>query len=335
MSRLPSYLRRNIRLLDVHSHAGFEPLSYLTHGFPYCQTLRNSYEENRKIGVSHAVVFPFCTSLYYDLPALQKGRVKLARRIGAAPFHFENEHLLRQLYEIFPDYKRMFIPFMLMDTLREPKRQVRVLESLLERYPFYGLKVHPRTTGAKISTLGKEGRPLLEFAKAHDLPILFHAAYPRSPDRLSQISYILELARAYPTLRFNAAHFCGFHQPIFEEVARYDNVWVDAAAMCIGCDLVLEKSRIYESGKAKIPADYRDPAKVFAEISRRFPDKFMWATDNPGYTFISNAPLKPGGKPVRLELRSTMAREKDLLRLMTGKLRRQVAYENALAFLEG
>jgi predicted TIM-barrel fold metal-dependent hydrolase len=335
MARLPSFLRRGIRLLDVHSHAGVEPLSYLTHGFPFCQSLRSSFEENRRIGVSHAVVFPFCTSLYYDLSALGTGTVKLDRRIGRAPFHFENEHLLRQLYEIFPDYRRMFIPFLLIDTLREPRQQVRALTSLLDRFPFYGLKVHPRTTGAKLSTLGREGRPLLEFARTHDLPILFHTAYPGSPDRLSQISDLLEIARSHPSLRFCAAHFCGFHQKTFEEAAGYDNVWVDSAAMCIGCDLVLKKSKIYESGKAKIPADYRDPAKVFLEIARRFPDKFMWGTDNPGYTFISNVPLKPGGKPYRVELRSTMERERQLLRNVTGKLRRKVAVENALKFIEG
>jgi len=229
----------------------------------------------------------------------------------------------------------MFIPFAIIDTLRETRRQVRVLASLLQRYPFYGLKVHPRTTQAEISTLGREGRPLLEFARAHDLPILFHSAYPGSPDRFSQIPQILELARAHPKLRFCAAHFCGFHRKIFEEVARHDNVWVDAAAMSIGCDLVLQKSKVYESGAAKIPSDYGDPPAVFAEISRRFPDHFMWGTDNPGHTFVSNIPNRPGGKVYRLELWSSMEREKKLLRDVSGRLRRKVAVENALRFIEG
>ena len=264
MARLPAHLRQDIRLLDVHSHAGVEPLQYLTHGFPFCQSLRNSFEENRRIGVTHAVVFPFCTSLYYHLPALQKGTVKLERKIGTAPFEFENEQLLRQIYEIFPDSRRMFIPFAIVDTLRETRQQVRALTRLIERFPFYGLKVHPRTTQARIETLGREGRPLLEFAKAHDLPILFHSAYPGSPDPYSQISQLLAIARAHPQLRYCAAHFCGFHQKTFEEAARHDNVWVDSAAMSIGCDLVRQKSKIYEAGKARIPADYRDPAAVFA-----------------------------------------------------------------------
>jgi predicted TIM-barrel fold metal-dependent hydrolase len=335
MAKLPSSLRRDLKLIDVHSHAGIEPSMYLTHGFPFSQSLTNSFAENQRVGVSHAVVFPFCTSLYYSLPALQRSEVKLERKIGQAPFHFENEHLLRQLYLLFPEYRKMFIPFAIVDTLRETRQQVRVLSALIERYPFYGLKVHPRTTQAAISTLGREGRPLLEFARAHDLPILFHSAYPGSPDKFSQISYIIELAKANPDLRFCAAHFCGFHQKTFEEIARYDNIWVDSAAMAIGCDLVVQKSVIYESGPAKIPSNYRDPAKVFADLAHRFPDHFMWGTDNPAYTYVSSAPAKPGAKPIRLALWSSMEREKSLLGQVSGRLRRKVTIENALRFLQG
>ena len=335
MARLPAHLRLGIKLLDVHSHAGVDPFLYLTHGFPFCRDLRSTLEENRRIGVSHAVVFPFCTSLYYDLSSVQKGKVKLEGKIGTAPFQFENEQLMRQIYEIIPDARQVFIPFAHVDTLREPRKQVRALSALIDRYPFYGLKVHPRTTRARISTLGSEGRPLLEFAKAYDLPIMFHAAYPGSPDRYSQISQILGLARTHKSVRCCAAHFCGFHQKIFEEVATYDNVWVDSAAMSIGCDLVVKKSNIYEVGKAKIPSDYRDPARVFAEISRRFPDKFMWGTDNPCHTYVSMEPQPPKGKIVRFELWSSIEREKRLLQYVSGKLRAKVAVNNALRFIEG
>ena len=103
----------------------------------------------------------------------------------------------------------------------------------------------------------------------------------------------------------------------------------------IGCDLVVQKSKIYESGRAKIPSDYRDPPKVFAELARRFPNHFMWGTDNPAHTWVSNSVSKPGGKPERLALWSSMARERQLLTRVSGALRRKVAYENALRFIEG
>lgn len=334
MARLPAYLRRNIRLIDVHSHTGLA-LNYFTHGFPFCHDLRSSHEENRRIGVTHAVVFPYCTSLYYDLRALQRAEVRLGGKIGNAPFHFENEQMLRQLYEIFPGYRHMFIPFVCVDPQREVRRQVKVLSEQLTRHRFYGLKIHPRATQTRLLTLGREGRPLLDFARANDLPILLHTAYPGSPDRYSKISDLLIVARENPKVRFCAAHFCGFHQPTFDEVARYDNIWVDAAALSIGCDLVRKKSPIYESGPARIRADYRHPAKVFATIARRYPHKFMWGTDNPAHSYVSHAAIKPNGPAVHLELWSSMEREKALLAHVRGRLRHQVTVANALDFLEG
>ena len=61
----------------------------------------------------------------------------------------------------------------------------------------------------------------------------------------------------------------------------------------------------------------------------------MWGTDNPAHTWVSSSPAKPGGKPQRVELWSSMDREKRLLRDVSGALRRKVAFENALDFLEG
>jgi len=61
----------------------------------------------------------------------------------------------------------------------------------------------------------------------------------------------------------------------------------------------------------------------------------MWGTDNPAHTYVSNTPVKPGAKAYRIELWSSMEREKSLLRDVAGKLRRKVAFENALSFIEG
>lgn len=333
MAKLPRSIRQNISLLDVHSHVGVDPLLYLTHSFPFSYSLRDAFEACERVGISHSVVFPWVTSFYYHLPSLQKYKVKLGGKIGEAPFHFENEQMLRQLYEIFPNDRKKFIPFAIVDTLRETRQQVRVLEKLLKKYPFYGLKVHPRGTQAKASTLGKEGQPLLEFAKAYDFPILVHTTC--SPiDPLSQVSDVLELARKNPKLRFCAAHFCGFHQKLFEEADRMENVWIDSAAMSIGCDLVLKKSNVYESGKAKVPSNYRNPSQVFAELAHRFSDTFMWGTDNPAHTWVSATPMSTG-KIVRLELWSSMERERKLLQKVKGKIFRKVAFENALRFIEG
>jgi predicted TIM-barrel fold metal-dependent hydrolase len=333
MAKLPASLKRGMSLLDIHSHVGVDPLLYLSNSFPYCHSLRDAYEEAQRVGISHSVIFPWVTSFYYDLPALKNGKVKLARKIGNAPFEFENEQMLRQLYDIFPLYKNIFIPFAIIDTLRETRQQMGCLKKLLRKYPFYGLKVHPRGTQATTLTLAREGRVILDFARAENLPILIHTTC--SPiDPLSQVSDVLKLARDNPKIRFCAAHFCGFHQKLFEEADRMDNVWVDSAAMSIGCDLVVQKSIMYESGPAKVPSDYRHPSKVFSELSRRFPNTFMWGSDNPAHTWVSSTKMGPG-KIMRFELWGSMEREKELLKRVKGALYRKVAFENALAFIEG
>lgn len=333
MAKLPSFLKHKIRLLDVHSHTGVDPLLYLNHSFPFCHSLRDAFEENTRVGISHAVVFPWVTSLYYHLPSLMKGTVRLGGGIGRAPFHFENEQMLRQLYEIFPSYRRMFIPFVVVDTLRETRAQVRVLEKLLDRYPFYGIKVMPRATQARLATLGREGRCILEFARAHDLPFMLHTAV-MPLDRLSRIEDFFHLARTHPRLRFCAAHFCGFHRKTLEEADGLDNVWVDAAALTIGCELVRQKAPVYAWDREKVSSNYRDPAQVFAALARRYPDTLVWGTDNPAHTWVEVVRL-PSGRKQRYQLWSSMEREVALLRRIRGPLRRKVSVANALRLIEG
>ncbi|MCC7519656.1 MAG: amidohydrolase family protein [Verrucomicrobiae bacterium] len=334
MARLPKALRQGIRLLDVHTHSGISPFLYLTHAFPYCQGLRDAQEQNVRAGVTHAVVFPLCETLGYHLPSLARGKVRLGGGIGNAPFEFENTHLLRQIYEMFPQSRAMFIPFVMADALRETRNQVRILEKLIGTWPFYGIKIHPRATQARMAALGREGRPILEFARAHDLPFLIHAAWPGSADPLSNLNDLFVLARAHPKLRFCGAHFASFHLPTFEEAGRLDNVWIDSAAMVIGCECVRLKNGVYESGPRKIPADYRDPPAVFAAIARRFPDTFMWGSDNPFHTWVSAQRLA-NGRWIRCRLWSSLEQEVHLLRDVKGALRRKMAFENALRFLEG
>jgi len=320
-------------LLDVHSHAGVDLSLYLTHGYPFSRSLGEAIAENRAHGVSHAVVFPMPTTLAYGLRNLAQGRPGRSRGPFRIPFEFENAQLLRQVHETFPEGRSMFIPFVFVDPVREVRAQVKGLEKLLGRHAFHGIKVMPRSAQARLAELGRTGRPLLEFAQAHDLPILAHCSVSHL-DPWSKLRDLFDLARSHPKLRFCAAHFCGFHRRMFEEADRLGNVWVDAAAFTIGCELVRQKSAVYESGPSRIRGDYRRPPELFAEIAGRYPDTFMWASDSPFHTWISATRL-PSGRLLHLELRSSMAEETALLAPLRGALRRKVAFGNALRFLEG
>jgi predicted TIM-barrel fold metal-dependent hydrolase len=335
MAKLPDSIKENISLLDVHTHVGVDPRLYLNHSLPYCRSIDVAHAEAVAVGINRTVCFPWVTSLYYDLAALADGGTVIitGNGIGRAPFHFENEQMLRQLYELFPGYSSHFIPFVIVDTLRETAEQVKVLDELLARFPFYGIKVHPRDTRAQILTLDREGRHILEFAKAHDFPILIHTACT-DLDPLSQFTDVMTLADRHPDLRWCAAHFCGFNEAFFKEANRTENVWVDSAALTIGCETVVEGLNIYESGEAKIPADYRRPEEVFRVLAERYPNTFMFGTDNPAHSWIDVTTFADG-KVAKCDYRSTMAKEVNLLSQVHGELLQKVAWRNALRFIEG
>ena len=335
MATLPDSLKSGMTLLDVHTHVGVDPKLYLGHSLPFCRSLDVSRAEAADVGITHSVCFPWVTSLYYDLQELAKtGKVLVTGNgVGQAPYHFENEQMLRQLYETFPEFVPHFIPFVIVDTMRETAKQVEILTALLEKYPFYGIKVHPRDAQAHVMTLDAEGTPILEFARAHDFPILVHAA-ATDIDPLSQVTDILELAMRHTDLRWCPAHFCGFNEGLFDRADKMDNVWVDSAAMSIGCDTVLDGMKIYETGPAKIDADYAKPEDVFRALAERFPDSFMFGTDNPAHTWIDNTTYA-SGETIRYELHSSMGREKTMLSLLSGEALEKVAHRNALAFIEG
>jgi len=335
MATLPDSLKKGMTLLDVHTHVGVDPKLYLGHSLPFCRSIDVSRAEATAVGISHSACFPWVTSLYYDLQELARtGNVVISGNgVGDAPYHFENEQMLRQLYETFPEYVSGFIPFVIVDTLRETRKQVEILSVLLEKYPFYGIKIHPRDAQAHIMTLDAEGAPILEFARKHDFPILIHGA-ATDIDPLSQVNDILELATRHPDLRWCPAHFCGFNEALFDRADKMNNVWVDSAAMSIGCDTVLEGMAIYETGPAKIDADYSRPEDVFRALAERFPDSFMFGTDNPAHTWIDTTTYA-SGETVRFALRSSMEREKNMLSLISGETLEKVSYRNALAFIEG
>ena len=335
MAKLPTTIKSGIELIDVHTHVGVDPRLYLGHSLPFCRSFDVSRAEAAGVGISHSVCFPWVTSLYYDLQELAKtGNIVISGNgVGDAPFHFENEQMLRQLYETFPEFVPRFIPFVIVDTMRETAKQVEILAGLLEKYPFYGIKVHPRDAQAHVMTLDSEGAPILEFARAHDFPILIHGS-ATAIDPLSRVDDILELATRHPHLRWCPAHFCGFNESIFERADKMDNVWVDSAAMSIGCDAVLEGMAVYETGPARIEADFSRPEDVFRALAERFPDSFMFATDNPAHTWIDTS-VYASGETVSYKLRSSMEREKKMLSLLSGEILEKVSYRNALAFIEG
>ena len=56
------------------------------------------------------------------------------------PYEIENKNLFNEVYEVFPEYSGMFLPFVMFDPGREVKKQVELFEELNSIYDIFGLK---------------------------------------------------------------------------------------------------------------------------------------------------------------------------------------------------
>src|SRR5687767_9601183 len=104
-------------IIDCHNHIGVEPLSYLRGEFPYAQHLSTMIEEGRALGVDRWIVFPFVSNLSLNFAKMREGKVKFPGGLERVPYAFENRRMLEEVYELFPDYGKATIPFVILDPM--------------------------------------------------------------------------------------------------------------------------------------------------------------------------------------------------------------------------
>jgi hypothetical protein len=179
-------------LIDCHNHVGADWYFYLNGYHPYAQDLPALVTEGRHVGVDRWVVFPFVANLTFDLRAMRAGRLR-AGGIERVPYAFENERMLREIHELYPDLGRHTLPFVILDPLRQPREQLRVLRRLRRRFPFYGLKIQATMIQSDVGALLGPGRGFLELAAELDVPFMIHSSVAPD-DPWSQASAILRVA---------------------------------------------------------------------------------------------------------------------------------------------
>jgi len=96
--------------------------------------------------------------------------------LEAVPYAFENERMLQEIYDLYPDIGKSTIPFAIMDPLREPEAQLTKLRELHARYPFYVLKIQATIIQSDITALLNVGRGFLDFAAEFNLPFIIHSS---------------------------------------------------------------------------------------------------------------------------------------------------------------
>lgn len=309
-------------LIDCHNHLGVDLFFYLNGFHPYAQDLPALTTEGRHCGVDRWVVFPMVSNLAFDVPAMRTGQLVPGGCEGV-PYAFENERMLREVYELYPDLGRHTLPFAILDPLREPAAQLKKLRELHAQFPFYGLKIQATIIKSDIKALLGVGRGFLDFAAEFNLPFLIHSSVAPA-DVWSQAKDIIAIAAATPQVRFLVAHSCRFDLACLERIAELPNTWFDCSAHRIHCEGVVRGLGFVAPEAARFPADYRDPAAVLHAMAAAYPTKLIWGSDTPFQSYVDQD----------LALRSTYAEEVACVQALPADLRQAVGHDNLLALLQ-
>lgn len=313
-------------LIDCHNHIGTDLFFYLNGFYPYAQDLPAMVTEGRRHGVDRWVVFPMVAHSWFDIGAMRAGKLQPGGP-EKIPYAFENERMLREIYEQFPDLGRYTLPFAMLDPLREPEAQVKKLRELYREFPFYGLKIQPTMIQANAGVLLTTGRCFIELAEELDLPFLIHSSVIET-DPWSEAGLLIKIAEATPHVRFCLAHSCRFDRVYLDRMAELPNTWFDCSAHRIHCQGAARGMAFVAKPERRFAADYRDPAAVLQALAEAYPQKLLWGSDTPFQSFVA----KEDGE--LLSLRSTYEEEIACVKALPEELRQRVGYGNLLELLK-
>jgi predicted TIM-barrel fold metal-dependent hydrolase len=312
--------------IDCHNHVGVELLHYLHGDFPYAQHLEVLVREGRELGVRRWIVFPMVSHIALNIGAMRDGKV-VSGGLEDVPYAFENRRLMQEIYDLFPDEGKDAIPFAMFDAVRNVKGQIAALRALKTEYSFAGLKTQTTITQAPITNLKSEGKAFLELAEEWDIPMLIHSSVVES-DTWAQARDILDIAESTPNVRFCVAHSLRFDCEQLERLNALPNCWFDCSAHRIHCDLAVQNSPIVAPLSRRFDSDYSRPAQVLRDMAEAYPNKLMWGSDSPYYSFVAVI------EGQRISLRSDYASEVAALRALPLQLQQQISETNTLNLLK-
>jgi hypothetical protein len=298
--------------------------AYVRCEFPYGQHLSTLTADGAAHGIERFIVFPMVTNLSLNLERLRAGVVTTEGGLEATPYAFENRRMLHEINGLFPDDGAQTIPFAMLDPARAQKPQVAALRELRAEYSFAGLKIQSTILQAPITDLLKEGRVFLELAEEWNLPLLIHSSVLPG-DVWAQAADIVDIAQQTPAVRFCVAHSCRFDRTQLDRIAELPNAWFDCSAHGIHCDLAAQDSPVVAPPQRRFPSDYRDPAGVLHDLAEAYPDKLLWGSDSPYYSYVDQ----------NLALVSSYAQEAEYLHALPDDLKQRAGHANTLSFLRG
>lgn len=323
-------LKKETTIIDCHTHVGVSPKMLVHNQYPYCLSFEDLVIRMKYLGIGRSIVFPR-GSTFYLRQAGAEGE-KYYPAFSRYPFEKENPNLFCEIFEMFPEYSCMAVPFAYFDPSRFISEQVENLEKIERRYPLCGLKTVTAYSNSFIKDLEKIGRPILDFARRHRLPFIIHTSVsPKDP--WAAVGDLIALARNNPDLKFCAAHTARFSKEALDQAAALPNCFVDVSAFAIHCQLAVENHIEIAVPAKRFAADYRNPAQVMEKLARHYPETILWGTDTPCYYYISNY-IDDSGETVTLKLKLPYDDEIKILKSLDAEIVKNIAWRNTLDFLE-
>lgn len=319
-------------IIDGHAHVGISPKFYYQNGYPYALSLEDMIIRMEFLGIDYSVVFPFVDSAFYENDVDSK-EIKTTTKYCSAPYELENKNLLNEVYEIFPQYGKKILPFFMFDPSREAEKQVKIMEELSEKYPVYGLKTATTYIQAFVNDLETKGKPILDFVKRKNLPILFHSSV-QPADPWASAYDIVDFAERHPDVRVCIAHSARFTTPVLEKANKLKNCFVDLSAFIIHCKLVVDNSDSVAAEDLRFPGDYTDPLSVMTGLLKTYPDTMLWGSDTPYYYWIQKF-YTADGQLHEDRLECGFKEESQLLNSLPEELKYRAAYTNVIKFIFG
>ena len=302
---------------DVHTHIGLDTGFYLRGWWPYAATAADLLLQMDAHGIDRAVALAFVLPTAFDAEAFAE-RSEIELRPGRFPFDRENALLAKEIERL--DAGERLLQFAMFDPAREIERQVEAIRPLIGK--IRGLKTQSTIIRSPVRTLIDQGRALMELAEQENLPVLFHTSVN---DPWAQVRDCLDVARAFPNVRFNLAHSCRFHAPLLRECAQTPNVWVDCSAHLAHCQLARENSPAVAPVAERVKADYNEPAEVLVAVHSIIGEKYMWGSDNPFMSWCDD----------KLRIMYTYEQEMAVVRDLPAAVRRSILSNAPEAWLFG
>lgn len=319
-------------IIDAHTHIGIMYKNFLNYSYPYCLSFEDLVVRMKYLGINYSVIFPMYSS-YYAVDLNESKTVITTEEFSKFPYEIENQSLLKEIYEIFPEYSSRAIPFLMFDPSRKTKEQAELFEVLYKKYPVFGLKTCTTYIQSFVKDLETKGKPILDSALKYDLPITIHSSYDKN-DPWAQASDIIEIAKNYPEIRICLAHSARFIKKVLDKAAELTNCYVDVSAFDIHCQLARENLPCVPPEGERVDADYNNPGAVIKKLVKDYPDTIIWGTDTP-YNYFIQKFYNAKGELTGSSLKSSFDKEIKILKELTDPEIEKISYQNSIKYLFG